>query len=66
MGTATGFHAHEYRRQRRDKVQQLTTGHTLPEHHVSDVIHPDDVKDELGDIDAEYGDCLAMGLASSG
>jgi hypothetical protein len=28
---------------------------------VPGVIHPDDVKDELGDIDAEYGDGLCHG-----
>ena len=33
----------------------------LPEDHMPGVIHADDVKDELGEIDAEYADGLCHG-----
>jgi hypothetical protein len=45
----------------RDKWEQLTAGKALPEHHMPGVIHADDVKDELGEIDAEYADLLCHG-----
>jgi hypothetical protein len=54
VGTPTGFHANKGRRQHRDKVEQLTTGNTLPEDYMSAVIHANDVKHQLRNVDAEY------------
>jgi hypothetical protein len=56
MGTPTGFHPDAAWWYIRDEGQQCTSGDALPKDHMAGVIHPDDVKDELGDIDAESGE----------
>jgi hypothetical protein len=67
VGTPTGFHTHEGRRQRRDNGQPLTAGHTLPGYPMSAIIPPDDVQHQLrDDVEAEhaYGLCRGTRLLS--
>jgi hypothetical protein len=61
VGTATRFHPDAERWEIRDKAQQCTPGEALPKDYMPGVIHPDDVKDELGEIDAEYSAGLCHG-----
>jgi hypothetical protein len=39
-------------------MQQCAPGDALPEHHVPGVIHADDVKHQLGNVDDEYAHLL--------
>jgi hypothetical protein len=42
-------------------VEQFTAGDALSEHHMSAVIHADDVKHQLRDVDAEHAHLLCHG-----
>jgi hypothetical protein len=53
MGTATGFHPDAEWWYIRDEGHPCTPGEALPKDHRPGVIHPDDMKDERGDINAE-------------
>ena len=61
MGTAAGFHPDAEWWYIRHEGQPCTPGDALPESHMPGVIHADAVKDERGDIDAEYADGLCHG-----
>jgi hypothetical protein len=61
MDTPTGFHPNGEWWYIRNKSQQFTARDALPEHHMPGVIHPDHVKDQLRDIDAEDADLLCHG-----
>jgi hypothetical protein len=58
VGTATGFHPDADWWDIRNKGQQGTAHKALPEHYAAAVIHTNDVKHLLRDVDAEYGDGL--------
>jgi hypothetical protein len=42
-------------------MQQFTSGHALPENDLTGVIHADDVKHQLCDVDAEHSYFLCHG-----
>jgi hypothetical protein len=54
MGTPARFHPHAKWGQWGHKMPQFTAGEPLPEHHVSGVIHADDVQHRLRDVEAKY------------
>jgi hypothetical protein len=54
VSTPTGFHPDAEWWYIRHKGQQCTAREVLPEHDVPAVIHTNDVKHLLRDIDAEY------------
>jgi hypothetical protein len=54
MRTPTRFHSDEERWQRRNKTEHFTPSNALPEDHRTFVIHSNDVKYQLCDVDPEY------------
>ena len=61
MGTPAGFHPDAERWYIGNKGQQCTAREALAKHDVPAVIHPNDVKHLLRDVDAEYTHLLCHG-----
>jgi hypothetical protein len=53
MGTPTGFHPDTERKHSGDTARQLTASEARSKHHVPGIIHADDAKHEVGDIDPD-------------
>jgi hypothetical protein len=52
--TPTRFHPNEQWWQRRNKMEYFTPSNTFPQDHRACVIHPNDVKHQLCNVDPKY------------